>query len=139
MCGFQGTKGIRENSGGYGERVPPVPIPNTEVKPFSADGTWLETARESRTLPDSKLKPLAKARGFNLPSVVSNFPGLSGKYECTWLGCLWAASSGRREAHGQRPGALSAISQTKSGAFFISNRQCIIIRLSQLMCSIVLG
>ena len=43
-------------SGGYGERVPPVPIPNTEVKPFSADGTWLETARESRSLPDSKKK-----------------------------------------------------------------------------------
>ena len=40
-------------SGGNGERVPPVPIPNTEVKPLSADGTWLETARESRTPPDS--------------------------------------------------------------------------------------
>ena len=40
-------------SGGDSERDPPVPIPNTEVKPFSADGTWLETARESRTLPDS--------------------------------------------------------------------------------------
>ena len=54
MCGFQGTdKTIPErNSGDNGERVPPVPIPNTEVKPFSADGTWLETARESRTLPD---------------------------------------------------------------------------------------
>ena len=56
MCGFQGTKGIRENSGDNGERVPPVPIPNTEVKPFSADGTWLETARESRTLPDPMKK-----------------------------------------------------------------------------------
>ena len=42
------------NSGGDSERDPPVPIPNTEVKPFSADGTWLETARESRTLPDPK-------------------------------------------------------------------------------------
>ena len=40
-------------SGGDDEGVPPVPIPNTEVKPFSADGTWLETARESRSLPDS--------------------------------------------------------------------------------------
>ena len=40
-------------SGGNGERVPPVPIPNTEVKPLSADGTWLETARESRSSPDS--------------------------------------------------------------------------------------
>lgn len=27
--------------------VPPVLIPNTEVKPFYADGTWLDTARES--------------------------------------------------------------------------------------------
>ena len=40
-------------SGDNGERVPPVPIPNTEVKPLSADGTWLETTRESRTSPDS--------------------------------------------------------------------------------------
>ena len=41
-------------SGGNGEREPPVPIPNTEVKPLSAESTWLETARENRTLPDSK-------------------------------------------------------------------------------------
>ena len=40
-------------SGGYGEGDPPVPIPNTEVKPFSADGTWLDTARKSRSPPDS--------------------------------------------------------------------------------------
>ena len=39
-------------SGGNDERVPPVPIPNTEVKPLSADGTWLDTARESRSPPD---------------------------------------------------------------------------------------
>ena len=31
------------------EGVTPVPIPNTEVKPFSADGTWLEATWESRT------------------------------------------------------------------------------------------
>ena len=34
-------------------RGSPVPIPNTEVKPFSADGTWLETARKSRSPPVS--------------------------------------------------------------------------------------
>ena len=45
-------------SGDNGERDPPVPIPNTEVKPFSADGTWLETTWESRTLPDSMKKEL---------------------------------------------------------------------------------
>ena len=30
----------------------PVPIPNTAVKHLSADNTWLETARESKSLPD---------------------------------------------------------------------------------------
>ena len=53
MCGFQGTQKPYTISGDNGERDPPVPIPNTEVKPFSADGTWLETIWESRTLPDS--------------------------------------------------------------------------------------
>ena len=48
-----GTIELNTISGGNGERVPPVPIPNTEVKPLSADGTWLETARESRPPPDS--------------------------------------------------------------------------------------
>ena len=41
-------------SGDNGKREPPVPIPNTEVKPLRADGTWLATARESRSSPDSK-------------------------------------------------------------------------------------
>ena len=39
-------------SGDNSLRDPPVPIPNTEVKPQHADGTWLATARESRTPPD---------------------------------------------------------------------------------------
>ena len=30
---------------------PPVPIPNTEVKPCSAEDTWLATARENRKMP----------------------------------------------------------------------------------------
>ena len=40
-------------SGANSLRDPPVPIPNTEVKPQHADGTWLATARESRSSPDS--------------------------------------------------------------------------------------
>ena len=40
-------------SGGNDEEVPPVPIPNTVVKLFSAESTWLDTAREDRSLPDS--------------------------------------------------------------------------------------
>ena len=34
----------------------PVPIPNTTVKTQTADGTMLETAWESRWLPDSLKK-----------------------------------------------------------------------------------
>ena len=44
--------------GGDSEEVTPVPIPNTEVKLFSADGTAWGTAWESRTPPDFFLKPL---------------------------------------------------------------------------------
>ena len=38
-------------SGGSVERVTPVPIPNTEVKPLGADGTARATAWESRKPP----------------------------------------------------------------------------------------
>ena len=41
----------RPFSGGYGEGETPLPIPNREVKPLSADGTWLEKAWESRSPP----------------------------------------------------------------------------------------
>ena len=36
--------------------VTPVPIPNTTVKTHAADGTSLETVRESRWPPESKKK-----------------------------------------------------------------------------------
>ena len=39
-------------SGDYSKEVTPVPIPNTEVKLFSADGTARETEWESRTPPE---------------------------------------------------------------------------------------
>ena len=70
LCGFEGAKLSGESgvakaseaknppaqhniSGDNSLRDPPVPIPNTEVKPQHADGTWLATARESRSSPDS--------------------------------------------------------------------------------------
>ena len=31
---------VVKKSGGYSEEVTPVPIPNTAVKLFSADGSW---------------------------------------------------------------------------------------------------
>ena len=42
-----------ETFGGFGEGETPGPIPNPEVKLFSADGTAWETVWESRTPPDS--------------------------------------------------------------------------------------
>ena len=60
LCSFEGAgSGEREKlpcgkvSGDDSWRAPPVPIPNTEVKPPNADGTELGTAWESRKLPGS--------------------------------------------------------------------------------------
>ena len=53
--------------GGHSEEAPPVPIPNTEVKLLSADGTAWVTMWESRSLPILlKTKPLSdnSDRGF---------------------------------------------------------------------------
>ncbi len=38
-------------TGVYGDEVPPVPIPNTEVKLISVENTWLATAWEDRAMP----------------------------------------------------------------------------------------
>ena len=73
---FSGYAKPYKISGDYGERDPPVPIPNTEVKPFSADGTWLETTWESRTLPDSMKKGLTPngVGSFFISSATSHSP-----------------------------------------------------------------
>ena len=42
----------RKSYGGHSERETPGPIPNPEVKPFSADGTATARTWESRTPPD---------------------------------------------------------------------------------------
>ena len=39
-----------------GCEVPPVPIPNTEVKLIRVEDTWLATTRENRSMPASKIK-----------------------------------------------------------------------------------
>ena len=49
-------------AGGHRIRVTPVPIPNTEVKPDTADGTAWETVWESRSLPAVIVKPDVERR-----------------------------------------------------------------------------
>ncbi len=51
MFSFEGRP---QRSGGNSEEVPPVPIPNTEVKLLSVYDTWRVTARENGTLPEQK-------------------------------------------------------------------------------------
>ena len=51
-------------SGDNGEEDPPVPIPNTEVKLFSAEDTWRETAWENRSLPVLRKKQFTKVDCF---------------------------------------------------------------------------
>ena len=86
---FSGYAKPYKISGDYGERDPPVPMPNTEVKPFSADGTWLETTWESRTLPDSMKKESTPYGGgfFFISSATFLSQVVSNEVrECTWLG-----------------------------------------------------
>ena len=40
------------------DEVPPVPIPNTEVKLIGAEDTWLEAARENRLMPTPFAVPI---------------------------------------------------------------------------------
>ena len=49
---------IYDFSGDYSEGATPDPIPNSEVKPFSANGTTWETLWESRASPGIKKSPL---------------------------------------------------------------------------------
>ena len=53
-----------KRAGVNGNEVPPVPIPNTEVKLIRVENTWLETTREDRSMPAPK--PRVFALGFVL-------------------------------------------------------------------------
>ena len=53
------VQNFRFYSGDDSEEETPVPIPNTAVKLFSADGTMLVTVWKSRTLPGFLSKRLA--------------------------------------------------------------------------------
>ena len=48
---YSGHNLVETSLGDWSGGGTPGPIPNPEVKPASADGTWLETAWESRSLP----------------------------------------------------------------------------------------
>ena len=81
LCGFEGAgrgsereASLRKVSGDDSWRAPPVPIPNTEVKPPNADGTELGTAWESRKLPGST-REREERKFFPLPNIRKNGAG----------------------------------------------------------------
>ena len=50
IYGFN-VKSVKDRVGVYDDEGPPVPIPNTVVKLIRAENTWLEAARENRSMP----------------------------------------------------------------------------------------
>ena len=61
--------------GGYSVGVTPVPIPNTEVKPYCADDTAWETVWESRSPPKLIAGPrLDRVGGFFFCAVRPGIP-----------------------------------------------------------------
>ena len=76
--------------GGHSEEGPPVPIPNTEVKLFSADGTAWETMWESRSPPNSSSGPglLYDARGLRCLYCIHPFCIFSGLLPSSSLSLL---------------------------------------------------
>ena len=84
----------REFLGDHGEGETPVPIPNTEVKPFSADGTAWATVWESRTLPRLKFA-LAKAGHESLPETAGFFLALWGDVVVAYWRVFIPLESGR--------------------------------------------
>ncbi len=57
------TNSVKNVPGGHTGGAPPVPIPNTEVKPSKADVTAAARQWESRTLPGYKKGPLEQSSG----------------------------------------------------------------------------
>jgi hypothetical protein len=50
-CVFFSFEGSSSKAGVYYDEVPPVPIPNTEVKLIRAENTWRAASRENRSMP----------------------------------------------------------------------------------------
>ena len=85
--GFESLK-VHHRVGITNAKGTPVPIPNTEVKLCSAENTWLETAREDRSMPtqaskDARMVSVTNAKGTPVP--IPNTEVKLCSAENTWL------------------------------------------------------
>ena len=87
-------------SGNDGEEATPVPIPNTEVKLFSADGSWGLSPCESRTLPGIYYSALFHSSSVVELSAVNR--SVAGSNPA--CGAMESCPSGRRSTIGNRVG-----------------------------------
>ena len=79
------------------DEVPPVPIPNTEVKLIGAEDTWLEAARENRLMPTPAV------------AILRTYSSLAQSVE--------HAAVNRRVVRSSRTGGAKALSAITLGAF----------------------
>ena len=81
---------MKEISGGYCGGVPPLPIPNREVKPTCADGTAMQCGRVGSRLllQSSALKTEMFSGLFCLEKILIMFGGNGYFVFNTWLFCL---------------------------------------------------
>ena len=82
LYSFERARKALEESGDDACVEPPVPIPNTAVKHARAEGTWLETAWENRSLPVTDLseKRTRRAKPMGKQVACENVPGA----KCDW-------------------------------------------------------
>ncbi len=106
--------------GGHRSRVTPVPIPNTEVKPATADGTAWETAWESRSLPGVLPSPTLEESVGLFSCTAAAAGSTQFPTRCVgWAG--WASRSARHRAWESRslPGVLPRPESRKDSRAFL--------------------
>ena len=101
-------------TGANGGEVPPVPIPNTEVKLTSVENTWLETAWEDRAAPVQTVRKLVLYGLFDVYSSGS----FGGRYSS--LAQSVERSAVNRNVVGSSPtGGAKLIPSHCGGIFFV--------------------
>ena len=108
-----GCRARSVSSGGDSGGEPPVPIPNTEVKPASADGTWGSRPWESRSPPGVYSVGVASGRP---PRRVRGEASHAGSPSASPYGVNMATIGGASVATGATSRRASRSSLQKGGA-----------------------
>ena len=100
------ARAVNTKAGVYYGEVPPVPIPNTEVKLTCAEDTWREAARKNRSSP--------------APPIAVPFPGAAIPYSSLAQSVEHAAVNRRVVCSSQTGGAKKGSGSDGTGPFLTS-------------------